>query len=178
MGTIQDVKKLVNELIDTKFTIKTYFSSIEMSARDLGYSFEFDNTKNTFGRCFYIQKKIKLSLPLCSENLDKIHTNIKNTILHELAHAFSVEVHGMRNGRGHGSNWKTIARQIGCSGERCFKASEVNLPKSKYSLICNSCGYSSPRHRKISSTYACTDCCNKHNNGRFTREYALQLVVN
>jgi hypothetical protein len=59
-----------------------------------------------------------------------------------------------------------------------LKASEVNLPKSKYSLICNSCGYSTPRHRKISSTYACTDCCNKHNNGRFTREYALQLVVN
>ena len=120
MGTISEVQNLAIELLNKDFTFETYYGTHTMNALDLGYYFEFNNKKRAFGTCHYVSKKISLSLPLCSENLDKIETRIYNTILHELAHAFCVEVYGIKHGRGHGSNWKSIAKQIGCDGERCF----------------------------------------------------------
>jgi len=104
MGTIGDVKQLAIELLNKDFTFDTYYGTHTMNALDLGYHFEFNNRKRAFGTCHYVRKKISLSLPLCSENLDKIETRIYNTILHEMAHAFSVEVYGIKNGRGHGHN--------------------------------------------------------------------------
>lgn len=178
MGTIADVKKLAIELMSKEFTIQTYYGERTMSAMDLGYYFEFGNRKKAFGTCYYVQKKIVLSLPLCSENLDKIETRIYNTILHEIAHAFCVEVYGLKHGRGHGSNWKSIASQIGCDAKRCFDSSTVNMPKGKYSLICDHCGYESPKHRKVTRTYACARCCNKHNGGKFSVYYKLRMVTN
>jgi hypothetical protein len=120
MGTISEVQNLAIELLNKDFTFETYYGTHTMNALDLGYYFEFNNKKRAFGTCHYVSKKISLSLPLCSENLDKIETRIYNTILHELAHAFCVEVYGIKYGHGHGSNWKSIAKQIGCDGERCF----------------------------------------------------------
>lgn len=178
MGTINEVKVLVNELLSTEFTIEAKGRTYTMSAKGIGYSFAFNNRKRAFGTCNYTRKLIGLSLPLCSENLDKVHTRIKNTILHELAHAFCVEVYGIVHGKGHGSNWKSIAIQIGNDGQRCFDSDSVNTPKSKYTIVCDNCGYSAPKHRKITRQYACAKCCNEHNGGKFTSAYLLKIVVN
>ena len=178
MKNLNDVKRLANDMLDKKFTIKTFFNEYTLSARELGYRFEFDNCKKSFGRCFYGSKKITLSQPLCEANLDKIETRITNTMLHELAHAFSVQVYGVRDGRGHGYNWKHIAKQIGCDGERCYKGETVNKPQSKYTLVCDSCNRETPKHKRITKTYACGKCCDTHNNGKFSHDYKLRLVVN
>jgi len=178
MGTIGDVQKLVNELLNTEFSFTTYYGTHTISGSMLGYRFEFNNKKRAFGTCHYLSKKISLSLPLCSENLDKIHTRIKNTILHELAHAFCVHVYGIKHGRGHGSNWRSIAIQIGNDGKRCFETETVNLPKSKYTLICDTCGRQTPKHRKTNLMYACGTCCKNHNGGKYSEKYKLRLVVN
>jgi predicted SprT family Zn-dependent metalloprotease len=177
MKTLNDVKKLANDMLDKKFTIQTYFNEYTLSAREMGYRFEFDNCKKSFGRCFYTQKKITLSLPLCEVNLDKIETKITNTILHELAHAFSVEIFG-RDGRGHGAKWKNVAKQIGCDGERCFDGSSINRPSSKYTLVCDNCKKETPKYKKISRSYACGDCCRLYAFGKFSVDYQLRLVVN
>jgi len=42
--------------------------------------------------------------------------NMHNTILHEIAHIVAYAVH---KDRGHGWAWRSIARQIGCTGDRC-----------------------------------------------------------
>ena len=178
MTTLNDVKKLAVELLNKQFTFKTYKGTHKMSAMDLGYYFEFDTAKQRFGACWYIAKKITLSMPLCKENLDKLETRITNTILHELAHAFSVEVYGIREGKGHGANWKSIASQIGCDAERCFKSESVNKPQSKYTLVCDNCKKETPKHKMVTRTYACAKCCNAHNNGKFSHDYKLRLVVN
>lgn len=178
MKTINDVRDMAIELMNTQFTFKTAYTTHKVSATDLGYRFEFGNKKRAFGTCYYIQKKIQLSLPLCVENLDKVDTRIKNTMLHEIAHALCVYVHGIKHGKGHGAHWKSIARQIGCDGERCFSSEHVSMPKSKYSLICDTCGNVTPKYRKINSTYACSKCCNAHNNGKFSHDYKLRLVEN
>ena len=178
MANLNDVKKMAIELLNKEFTFITYYGTNTMSAMDLGYYFEFDNAKRMFGRCFYIEKKITLSKPLCSENLDKIETRITNTMLHELAHAFCVKVYGINHGRGHGANWKSIAKQIGCDGERCYDGNEVNKPKSKYMLVCETCKKETPKYKKTKRESACAICCRTHNNGKYSDKYKLKLVVN
>ena len=180
MGTIKDVVNLVETLLAKEFTFSTYYGEHKISAKQIGYRFEFNNRKQAFGTCHYTQKKISLSLPLCSENLDKIHTNIQNTILHEIAHAFCFYIYGSNLGKGHGSYWVSIAKQIGCNGNRCFDSSKVNMPKSKYTLICDTCGNQTPKHKLTSriNNFACGKCCNQHNNGKFTEKYKLRLVEN
>jgi predicted SprT family Zn-dependent metalloprotease len=180
MGTIKDVVNLVETLLAKEFTISTYYGEHKISAKKIGYDFEFNKKKRAFGTCYYIQKKISLSLPLCSENLDKIYPNIQNTILHEIAHAFSVHIYGIKFGKGHGDNWKSIAKQIGCNGLRCFNSDEVNLPKSKYILVCDTCGKETPKHKLTSriNQFACGKCCNQHNNGKFSDKYKLRLLQN
>ena len=178
MKTINDVKIVAEQLMAQKFTFKTYHKEFNMSANDLGYRFEFDTAKRRFGCCWYRDKKITLSMPICQENLDKIETIITNTLLHELAHAFSVQAYGITEGRGHGNKWKHIAKQIGCDGERCYKSESINKPESKYTLICDNCKKESPKHKMIKRGYACGKCCNEHNNGKFTDKYKLRLIVN
>ena len=178
MKTINDVIELANELLSKEFTFTTYYGTHNVSAKSIGYRFEFNNRKRAFGICNYRKKIIGLSLPLCTENLDKIDSRIYNTILHEIAHALSVHVYGIRIGKGHGANWINIAKQIGCDGKRCFDTETVNMPKAKYTLTCDSCGYESPKHRKVSKTYACAKCCNEHNGGKFSSKFILKFVEN
>ena len=178
MKTLNDVKVMAETLMAKKFTFNTYHGVFTMSGKELGYTFKFDTAKRRFGCCSYGKKTIGLSMPLCAENLDKIDTKITDTMLHELAHAFSVQVYGIRDGRGHGYNWQHIAKQIGCNGKRCFDSNSVNLPKSKYTLVCDSCKKETPKHKRITKTYACGDCCNQHANGKFSHDYKLRLVVN
>ena len=177
MKTINDVKKMAEALMCKQFTFKTNSGVCTISGKELGYTFKFDTAKRRFGCCNYTKKTIGLSMPLCSENLDKIDTKITDTMLHELAHAFSVHVYGIK-GRGHNNNWKHIATQIGCDGNRCYDSSKVNLPKSKYKLVCDTCNKETPKHKMIRKTYACGKCCNEHNNGKFTEKYKLRLVIN
>lgn len=178
MKTINDVRELAIELLSKEFTFTTYYGEHTVSAKSIGYRFEFDNAKRIFGRCFYNAKKITLSLPLCSANLDKVDSRIYDTILHEIAHALSVHVYGLSIGKGHGSYWKGIASQIGCDGRRCFDSETVNIPKGKYSLICDNCGTETQKHRKVTKRYACASCCNKYNGGKFSYEFILRLVEN
>lgn len=42
--------------------------------------------------------------------------DMHNTILHEIAHIVAYALH---RDRGHGLAWRSIARQIGCTGDRC-----------------------------------------------------------
>ena len=178
MTTLNDVKKMAEGLMAKQFTFNTYHGVFTMSANSLGYRFEFDTAKRRFGACWYVAKKITLSLPLCSENLDKIETQILDTMLHELAHAFCVEVYGVRNGKGHGYNWQHIATQIGCNGKRCYSSDSVNKPQSKYTLLCESCGRETPKYKIVKRTVACGKCCKQHNNGKYTDKFKLKLVVN
>ena len=68
------------------------------------YSFRFNNRKSSFGLCDFEHKRIELS---------RLHTqlepqeNVKNTLLHEIAHALA----GYENG--HNRVWKQIARSLG-----------------------------------------------------------------
>ena len=161
MSTLKDVQNLANELINKTFTIETYSGNKQISAKQLGYTFKFDSAKRRFGCCNYSRKTISLSKHMCEVNLHQIEGKIKDTILHELAHAFSFHLYGFE-GKGHGYKWQNVARQIGSDAKRCFSYSDfggLNKPQSKYSHVCPTCGNETPVHRKPKRTYACGKCC-------------------
>lgn len=81
---------------------------------------------------------------------------IKDTVLHEVAHALTREVHG--RGHGHDSYWKFIAQRIGCSGERL---ATTGITPYKYIYKCSKCGHEFYRLRKLKGNYYCMECSKK-----------------
>lgn len=65
--------------------------------------------------------------------------DIKNTILHEIAHAL------VGHKEGHNKVWKDKAIEIGCTGDRCCQRF-YEISEYKYNLICEE-GCKIPRHR-------------------------------
>jgi len=112
------------------------------------WRFEFDNAKRRFGSCNDMRKIITLSLSLTELNEE---AEVTNTILHEIAHALV--------GCGHGHNWlwKAKALEIGCTGDRCYKSSEVIIPIGNYVAVCKN-GHSRSKMRKPKRIMSCGKC--------------------
>lgn len=177
MTTLKDVERLANELLNKTFTINTYWGDKQVNAKQLGYTFKFDYAKRRFGCCNYKYKTISLSKPLCEINLHQLEGKITDTILHELAHAFCVEIYGRKDGRGHDHKWQSIALQIGSDGKRCFNHSDfggIEKPNSKYTLVCNTCGHEASMHRQPKYARSCGKCAPN----RYDEEFKMVLRQN
>jgi len=131
------------------------------------WSFTFDRAKLRNGVCKYRIKTISLS-----ENYIRLNTDekIKNTILHEIAHALVGKKHG------HDAVWRAKAIEIGCSGERC--TSDTLHVDGKYKATCKKCGtisylYKKPKPNRFHS-------CGKCSGGRYNELYKLdwEIVTN
>lgn len=82
-----------------------------------GWQFAFDLAPARGGSCRYGEKQITLSVTYC---LKASKEEIVDTILHEIAHAIVGSKHG------HDAPWKTVARQIGCTAERCHSVQHTS----------------------------------------------------
>lgn len=133
----------------------------------LGWKFCFDNAKRRFGCCKYSPKLITLSKPLTLLNDEK---SVKDTILHEIAHALTP-------GEGHGNVWKKVAIKVGCDGKRCYDSKSIITPESKYMATCCGCGYSHKKHKKPKNNSSCGFCSNGKYNPTFKLEYKLNPLV-
>ena len=134
--------------------------------------FRFNNSKIAFGYCSYGDRyEIILSKPLTLINSVE---EVTDTILHEIAHALDVEQRGFSN---HDKNWVRIAKSIGCNGKQYYYE-EVNTPPHKYTLKCKKCDIEYKRYRRPGSDLACSYCCDKHNNGKYSNEYTLEVIQN
>lgn len=132
---------------------------------ETGWRFGFDRAKRRFGCCNYTHKEITLSSALVLINDE---ARVKNTILHEIAHAI------VGRGHGHGSVWVRMAIAIGCDGKRCYTTKNTVIPESKYIAICSTCKYVHKKHRASTKTTACGVCCK----GTFKKEYTLTFKLN
>lgn len=100
------------------------------------WTFQFDESIRRFGYCHSRKKLISMSWKLVSLNNE---TEVKDTILHEIAHALTPKCH-------HNWKWKAKALEIGCNGHRCY-GEEVITPKAKYKTICPVCGHEGERNK-------------------------------
>jgi predicted SprT family Zn-dependent metalloprotease len=171
--SLSSVEKLANELMSKHFKLTDiYGNNHNYSVKELGYIFKWDTAKTRNGKINYNKKIISLSKLRVEANIDKIDTVIKNTILHEIAHAFSFKIYG-RDGLGHGSRWKITATQIGCNGQRCTSGYE-SVKESKYTLLCNTCGREIKKHRKPKFKMSCGKCSPKV----YNEKYMLKVIQN
>lgn len=156
-------KKLME--VDWVFAEKT----VNLSKR--GWTIGWNNRKKALGVCRSSQKRIEISKYLLNNNLDK--PNVwEDTIRHEIAHAIEVE---LRRFSDHGRIWKRICRVTGANPTRVCD-NPLNMGDShKFELVCPSCNYTSKYFRKPKANKACGDCCNKHNFGRYSKDYKLEL---
>ena len=110
-------------------------SDAEMLAKELMqkhnvvWTFLFDRANKRTGCCRHSTRTISLSYEYVVRNdVD----NIRNTILHEIAHAIA----GFD--AGHGPEWREICIRIGARPDRCC-SDTVEMPKGRWQATCKSC---------------------------------------
>ena len=110
---LHDAQKLARKLMDSN------------GLQD--WALAFDTGTRRFGACWYNQRKITLSKELVRINH---HDAVKDTILHEIAHAMLPEYCG------HNSTWRATAQAIGGSGKAKYSANDAILAQ-KYKATCD-----------------------------------------
>jgi len=152
-------------------TVEAFYLAQELMEKhgliDKGWTFTWSRAKKQFGVCRYRTKEIRLSRPLTELN-DR--EDVRDTILHEIAHALTP-------GAGHGWQWKMKAKEIGAKPNRCFKASDVNMPSHKIELVCGMClKVLQKRHKRMNSERlqrcSCRRCGLKSEGTLFMRRVA------
>lgn len=114
-----------------------------------GWSFQWDRAQRRRGCTHWDTKTITLSRPLTPR---RTREAVRNTILHEIAHAL------VGPGHGHDRVWRARAISIGCDGQRC--ADDVSATQHKWSLDCTSCRKScAKRLRRSDASKWRSGCC-------------------
>ena len=147
MNTLQEIKTLALDLM------------AEHNLHD--WTFVWSNAKRVMGSCNYSKKVIKLSA--VASPLRDIK-EVKNTILHEIAHAL------VGIGHNHDYVWTMKALEIGCNGDRC-SSDEINI-QAKYMVKCD-CGQVHRAHRKPKREHWCR-CKGRAFNPLETLQYVQQ----
>jgi len=102
-----------------------------------GCAFRFNRCKQAMGLCVYHRKIIGLSIYFVER--DNPVEEIRDTILHEIAHAL------VGPGHGHDKVWKKKCIEIGARPVRCGHG---DMPEGRWQARCIGCGKSVHRHRK------------------------------
>ena len=169
--TVKEITELANELLATTWTLQVYRFKDEESfnLKDLGWTFRFENTRRSAGRCSPRSKEIRLSMYLFQQN----HSNAvkwEDTLRHELAHALD---YCLRNKSNHDNHWKAVARAILSNGERCYSSSDIQDNNSRYTLSCpdEECDYTRPSHKKRKVGARSHPCCSPcyNNTGKYVK---------
>ena len=107
----------------------------------------FDRAKQRAGICRYGTKQIGLSAPLTALHPE---AEVRDTILHEIAHALAGPRHG------HDAVWRATARRIGSSGQRCM-SSDAPRVEGDWVGTCPA-GHRVTRHRRPERPSSCPTC--------------------
>jgi len=112
-----------------------------------GWTVVLDDAKTRAGVCRPGRKQIGLSRPLTLLHTD---AEVRDTILHEIAHALAGAVHG------HDAVWQAQARELGCAATRCMTSENGRL-EGAWRGTCPA-GHVSTRHRRPERVQSCGIC--------------------
>ena len=130
-----------------------------------GWKIKFSNRKRNLGHCNCTKKVISISNAFLKTNSYPV---MKDTLLHEIAHAFQYIQTGFSN---HGREWQDIAKKVGCSSKRCTEKEDVNFPSGSYIGTCPECGKQTHFYREVRRVYSCNVCSKK-----FDPRFKLKIV--
>lgn len=112
------------------------------------WRFKWIKSKRIFGSCSHTFKTIELSTHLTSLNKEK---EVKDTILHEIAHALSPY------NAGHNYIWKQNCIKVGVKAERCYDTNKIVTPEPNYNGLCR-CNLKHRRYRRPRVNFICANC--------------------
>lgn len=142
-----------------------------MNEHGLGHwAFQFDRSVRRFGVCRFGKQTISMSERLVSLNDE---ARVRNTILHEIAHAL------VGPGHGHDRVWRLKALSIGCDGRTCIDSRTVALPEAPWVGTCPGCGAQAKRHRLTQKgrQLACARCCRGRYNALYRFVWTRQQLT-
>ena len=149
---LETASKLVNNLINKDYIVdgKTFNIS------KIGWFFKgFNKSVRRLGLCTWSieGKYISLSRKMTELRGEK---EVRQTILHEIAHAIDFEIRGKSC---HDIFWKNISRSIGYKGERTVKiTNNIKLAIYKWVGICKEHGLLCGWTRKPNNDKICCKC--------------------
>lgn len=109
----------------------------------------FNSRKRAAGLCDYRTKTISISI----YHLHDEWSSVRNTILHEIAHAKA------GHAAGHGPAWKRIAISLGCTGDRCYEMGEAMTAATfRWKGMCAVHGLVSLKHKAPRGASSCSFC--------------------
>ena len=112
------------------------------------WRFEFDYAHQRGGLCSSAKRLISISEQFCLKtDMDEV----RDTILHEIAHALVGPRHG------HDKVWQAKALEIGCSARRTHR---TQFTPPKYVISCVHCGWHQTRHKQLRGLI-CKTCKHK-----------------
>lgn len=123
-----------------------------------------DDSMSRAGACQYRNKQISLARLFIRKASEQ---EILDTILHEIAHALAGRAHH------HDALWRKIAREIGCSAERCHN---LKFSPPRWIVQCSSGCFTTTRNRRIRGA-VCKKCQRSPTFVPWTEALALELKL-
>jgi predicted SprT family Zn-dependent metalloprotease len=114
----------------------------------------FDSAKTRAGVCRAQRKEIGLSRHLTALHAE---SEVKDTVLHEIAHALVGPAHG------HDEVWRATALRIGCSGSRCVSQDAPRV-EGDWVGVCPA-GHRRTAHRRPQRVKSCPECAPRFDPG-------------
>lgn len=130
----------------------------------IGWKFRWLKSGRVFGVCHHKEKIIGLSHKIVEMN--KIE-DVKDTILHEIAHALV----GKKNG--HNKIWQTKCVELGIKPERCYDTDKIKIPYN-YIYECPNCKHKS-KSLRYREQIACRKCCDTYNKGKWSSKFIFKM---
>lgn len=130
------------------------------------WELRFSHQKRHLGYCRPRKMIISISKAFMETNPFPV---IKDTLLHEIAHALHFLDTGKTN---HSNGWKEYALKVGCEPKRCASNEGLIVPEGKYVGICPVCEKVTHFYRKVRRSYSCSHCTRKYD-----PKYRLQILT-
>lgn len=127
--------------------------------------------RSTAGRAFWPEGRIELNPKLVDFSAEEV----RNTMLHELAHLLAYSRAGRKKIMAHGAEWAQACCDLGIPNERATH--HLPLPSRqmvrKWRYTCPVCGDVIDRVRKMKRAAGCYPCCKQHNGGYYHKKFRL-----
>jgi SprT protein len=126
------------------------------------------------GRAFWPKGVIQLNPKLVGISKEEV----RQTVLHELAHLIAYERNPNRAIKSHGKEWQKACVELGIPGEKATH--DLALPsrvlKRQWRYECPECEKVIERVRRYKSSVACYDCCLETTGGLYHDTFRLTEV--